>query len=87
MSESMTDDLARVIETFSQGFIDHIGEHASRLYPRLMRKAPGDYEGKTPCCDVRWRATRSDHGTKRKKALTVTFIDIELPDGKLLFGW
>lgn len=77
----------RVSETFSVDLINHLNDHADHLYSRLMRRAPGDYYGRAECCDINWRATRADVGRNRRKTLTITFIDIMLPGGTLLFGW
>lgn len=76
-----------VRETFSNELISHLTECAAYLYPKLIRRHPGDYSGTATEWNIAWRATRADVGRNRRKTLTITFIDIELPNGKLLFGW
>jgi hypothetical protein len=53
----------------------------------LMKKAPGGYHGRIECCEIYWRARITERGPKRRKSLTIRFIDIHLPDGVMLFGW
>lgn len=77
----------QVSETCSVDLINHLIDHANHLQPRLMRRNPGDYYGRSGCCEIAWRAKRADLGRNRRKTLTITFIDLELPGGTLLFGW
>jgi hypothetical protein len=79
--------LVGVAEVYSQELLEHVHQHASSLYPRLMKRDPGSYHGRISCCGVYWRAARTDHGPKRRQSLTIRFIDINLPDGHMLFGW
>jgi hypothetical protein len=75
------------VEVYSEQFLDHMRQHAADFYPILMKKSPGCYHGRVECCKIYWRAKRTDHGPCRLKSLTVTFIDINLPGGQMLFGW